>query len=408
MKCRHCEQTLTVPFLDLRSAPPSNAYLTAASLQQAESWYPLKIMLCEHCWLVQTIDYNGCEELFNSDYAYFSSYSSTWLNHAQHYVKNMQTFLNLDSSSMVVEVAANDGYLLQYVQEKSIPCYGIEPTQSTAHAAKAKGLEILEEFFGVNLAKTLLQQGRQADLMVANNVLAHVPDINDFVSGFAVLLKANGVATFEFPHVLKMVEGCQFDTAYHEHYSYLSLTAVQRIFEANGLSVFKVESLDTHGGSLRVFAQRLSTGNYPIEASVQSVLDIEKQAGLTTLDFYTSFQSKVAKVKYDLVKYLIECKEKNIKVAAYGAAAKGNTLLNFAGVHEDLIAYVVDRNPEKQGKYLPGSHIPIVSEQFLIEHRPDLVLILAWNLKEEIAEQLSYVKDWKGEFIVAIPTLEIL
>lgn len=407
MKCRHCDQILTIPFLDLRSAPPSNAYLTLISLEQPEIWYPLKIMVCGQCWLVQTIDYNNCEELFNSDYAYFSSYSSTWLVHAQNYVNYMQSFMNLDANSMVVEVAANDGYLLQYVQKKSIPCCGIEPTKSTANAARAKGIEVLEDFFGVDFAKKMLQQGRQADLMVANNVLAHVPDINDFVSGFTLLLKANGVATFEFPHILKMVEGCQFDTAYHEHYSYLSLIAIKRIFEKNGLSVFKVESLETHGGSLRVFAQPLSTGNYPIEDSVQSILDLEARSGLTTLDFYTNFQSKVAKVKYDLVKYLIECKEKNIKVAAYGAAAKGNTLLNFAGIHNDLITYVVDKNPEKQGKYLPGSHIPIVGEQLLRENRPDIILILPWNLREEIVDQLSYIREWGGQFMTAIPQLEI-
>lgn len=407
MKCRHCDQLLTVPFLDLRSAPPSNAYLTSTSLAQPETWYPLKIMFCQQCWLVQTIDYTGCEELFNSDYAYFSSYSSTWLEHAQHYVNTMHAFLNLDQKSMVVEVAANDGYLLQYMQQKAIPCYGIEPTQSTAKAARAKGIEIFEEFFGVNFAQQLVLQGRQADLMIANNVLAHVPDINDFVAGFTILLKPEGVATFEFPHVLKMVQGAQFDTAYHEHYSYLSLTAVAHIFKNNGLTVFKVEELNTHGGSLRVFAQPTATGKQKIDSSVEALLSLEQQAGLLSAEFYSAFQAKVAKIKYELVALLLDCKAKNIKVAAYGAAAKGNTLLNYSGIHADLIAYVVDKNPEKQGKYLPGSHIPIMSEQYLKDDRPDLVLILPWNLKEEIISQLVYIQKWGGKFITAIPQLKI-
>lgn len=405
MKCRHCNQLLVLPFLDLRSAPPSNAYLTSTSLDQPEVWYPLKIMVCHQCWLVQTIDYNGCEELFNPDYAYFSSYSTTWLEHAQNYVQKMESFLSLDTNSLVVEVAANDGYLLQYVKEKAIPCYGIEPTQSTAKAAKSKGIEIFEEFFGENFAKSLVLQGNQADLIIANNVLAHVPDINDFVTGFSILLKPQGVATFEFPHLLRMVQGCQFDTAYHEHYSYLSLTAVQRIFLANGLTVFKVEELSTHGGSLRVFAQRNETGKYTIDSSVDQLLNLEKQVGLLQENFYLGFQGKVAKIKYELLSFLLECKSKNIKVVAYGAAAKGNTLLNFSGIHTDLIAYVVDKNPEKQGKYLPGSHIPIVSENNLIEDCPDLVLILPWNLREEIINQLAYIRGWGGKFLTAVPKL---
>jgi len=407
VKCRHCASALRLPFLDLGSAPPSNAYLSQAALQGPETWYPLRLLVCETCWLVQTEDHAGREQLFSEDYAYFSSFSSSWLAHARAYVQAMQARLGLSAASCVVEVAANDGYLLQYVQQAGVPCYGIEPTTSTAVAARAKGIQIVERFFGVALAHELVAQGRQADLMAANNVLAHVPDINDFVAGFAILLKEQGVATFEFPHLLRMVQECQFDTAYHEHYSYLSLTAVQRIFAANGLQVFDVEELPTHGGSLRVYAQRSDAGRRPVTAAVAALLAREQAAGMTAPGFYAGFQHEAERVKHALLEFLLQAKREGLKVGAYGAAAKGNTLLNFAGVRPDLLPYVVDLNPAKQGKYMPGSRIPIVDEDHLRQHRPDRVLILPWNLRTEIGTQLAYVGDWGGRFLVAIPSVEL-
>lgn len=407
MKCRHCAQDLRLPFLDLGSAPPSNAYLSEAALHGPETWYPLRLLVCEACWLVQTEDHAGREQLFDADYAYFSSYSSSWLAHARTYVQAMRERLGLSAQSCVVEVAANDGYLLQYVREAGVPCYGIEPTASTAAAARAKGIEIVERFFGVALARELAAAGRQADLTAANNVLAHVPDINDFVGGFAVLLKAQGVATFEFPHLLRMVQECQFDTAYHEHYSYLSLTAVQRIFAANGLQVFDVEELPTHGGSLRVYAQRSDVGRRAVTPAVAALLAREQAAGMTTPAFYAGFQQEAERIKRELLEFLLQAKREGLKVGAYGAAAKGNTLMNFAGVRPDLLPYVVDLNPAKQGKYMPGSRIPIVSEDHLRRDRPDRVLILPWNLRTEITAQLAYIRAWGGRFVTAVPRLSI-
>lgn len=412
MKCRHCGQPLHLPFLDLGSAPPSNAYLSEAALRGPETWFPLRVLVCAHCWLVQTEDHAGREALFTHDYAYFSSFSSSWLAHAKAYVQAMQQRLGLGADSCVVEVASNDGYLLQYVQQAGIPCYGIEPTASTAKAARALGLTVIERFFGVALANELAQEGRQADLIAANNVLAHVPDINDFVAGFARLLKPHGVATFEFPHLLRMVQGCQFDTAYHEHYSYLSLTAVQRIFAANGLVVVDVEELPTHGGSLRVMAARADAAAHPQATSdgaarVAQLLTTEAAAGMLGEGFYSDFQSQSRRIKHELLSFLLQCHAEGLTVGAYGAAAKGNTLLNFAGVRPDLLPYVVDKNPAKQGQYLPGSRIPIVDEAHLRAHRPDRVLILPWNLRSEVAAQLDYVRGWGGQFAVAVPQLEV-
>ena len=408
MKCRHCTQALHLSFLDLGSAPPSNAYLTTASVHAPEVWYPLRLLACQNCWLVQTEDHAGRDALFTDDYAYFSSFSSSWLAHAKNYVDAMQLRFGLGTHSQVVEVASNDGYLLQHVQAAGVPCYGIEPTASTAAAAKAKGIDVVERFFGIELAEQLARSGKQADLMVANNVLAHVPDINDFVAGFTHLLKPQGIATFEFPHLLRMVEGCQFDTAYHEHYSYLSLSAVQRIFAANGLAMFDVQELPTHGGSLRVFAQRQNSGARVIEPAVAAGLDAERKAGLLERHFYSQFQLKPLCIVRELLLFLISQVSAGRRVAAYGAAAKGNTLLNFAGVRPHLLPYVVDKNPAKQGKYLPGSRIPVVDEAHLRSDRPDFVLILPWNLKDEVMEQLAYVRDWGGRFVTAVPYLEWL
>lgn len=406
MNCRHCSASLRNPFLDLGAAPPSNAYLQRDQLNAPETWYPLRLMVCDACWLVQTEDYAGREALFTQDYAYFSSFSDSWLRHSQDYVAQMIARFGLTADSMVVEVAANDGYLLQYVARAGIPNYGIEPTASTAKAARAKGIDIVERFFGVELGRDLAQAGRSADLIAANNVLAHVPDINDFVRGFAALLKPAGVATFEFPHLLRMVSENQFDTAYHEHYSYLSLTAVERIFTANGLQVFDVEEIPTHGGSLRVFAQR-ANAKRPVSAKVAELLAREEGAGIRTKGFYAGFQEQAERVKLDFTTFLIEQRRSGRKVAAYGAAAKGNTLLNFAGIRSDLIAYVVDRNPAKAGNYLPGSRIPIVGEERLKAERPDTLVILPWNLKDEVAAQLADLRNSGMRMAVAVPELTL-
>jgi 2-polyprenyl-3-methyl-5-hydroxy-6-metoxy-1,4-benzoquinol methylase len=407
MNCRHCGAALSLPLMDLGSSPPSNAYLTEAALRATETWYPLRVLVCTRCWLAQTEDHAGRESLFAHDYAYFSSFATSWLAHAERYVTEMASRYGLGSSSMVAEVAANDGYLLQYVGALGIPCYGIEPTASTATAAKAKGIDIVEKFFDVELAMQLAGEARQADLVVANNVLAHVPDINDFVAGFGILLKPDGVATFEFPHLMRLVAENQFDTIYHEHYSYLSLIAVQAIFAANGLTVFDVEELPTHGGSLRVHAARTDGVVRPVANRVNILLQAERRAGVANEDFYTALQARAERAKNDLLAFLIEAKRSGKKVGAYGAAAKGNTLLNFAGVRPDLLPWVVDRNPVKLGKYLPGSRIPIVDEGRISQERPDFILILPWNLREEIEPQLSYVSAWGGKFVRAIPNLVV-
>jgi predicted TPR repeat methyltransferase len=408
MKCRHCEAELSLPLIDLGSAPPSNAYLTEKTLKAPEKWFPLKVLVCEQCWLVQTEDYAGAEELFDADYAYFSSVSTSWLRHAKDYVSEMIERFNLNEKAHVVEVASNDGYLLQYVKAQDIPCLGIEPTAATARAAREKGIEVLEEFFGVALAKRLVSEDKQADLTVANNVLAHVPNVNDFVAGFAALLKPNGVATFEFPHILQMIKHAQFDTIYHEHFSYLSLTAVNQIFDKNGLQIFDVQEIQTHGGSLRVFAKRADHGQNEISNSVSLLLKLEEKVGIKSVDYYNTFQQRADKIKNDLITFLLTAKNENKKVLAYGAAAKGNTLLNYAGIRPDLLSVVVDRNTAKQNKYLPGSRIPIINEKSILIEKPNYVLILPWNLESEVTEQLSYIREWGGKFVVAVPTLNVI
>jgi SAM-dependent methyltransferase len=376
-------------------------------MQSYEKWYPLRVLVCDKCWLVQTEDFVEVTEMFSDDYAYFSSFSTTLLKHSSNYVNYMVDFLNLNTSSSVVEVAANDGYLLQYFKQKKIQCYGIEPTHSTANAARDKGIEIVEEFFGVNKAEELRSARGCVDLMVANNVLAHVPDINDFVRGFSILLKPNGVVTFEFPHLLNLVSNSQFDTIYHEHYSYLSLTSVKTICENNGLCVFKVDTLPTHGESLRVYAQRLDTGNRLAESSVKEFVDIEENAGIKGKNFYESFQIKTNKIKNDFMRFLLQANAEGKIVVGYGAAAKANTLMNFAGVRSDLLSYVVDKNPDKQDKFLPGNRIPIVSEDKLKRTQPDYVVIFPWNLFNEIEEQLNYIRQWGGQFVVVVPQVSI-
>lgn len=408
MKCRHCAAELRLPWLDLGSAPYSNGYLTPESLQAPEPWFPLKVLVCTSCWLVQTEDRVDAEALFTDQYAYFSSFSETWLNHAEAYVDAMSERFRLDRNSHVVEIAANDGYLLQYVQRRGIPCLGIEPTASTAHAARQKGIEILEAFFSSDLGSDLAAEGRAADLITANNVLAHVPDINDFLRGIASLLKPDGVVTFEFPHLLRLVQGSQFDTIYHEHFSYLSLTALKGILESNRLSVFDVTPLPTHGGSLRVFAQRADSKTHQPCPGLAEGLAEEARAGIQQEAFYSAFQAEANRIKHEFLAFALEVRKSGKSLAAYGAAAKGNTFLNFAGVRPDLLPFVVDRNPAKQGKFLPGSRIPILPELALRERRPDYVLLLPWNLKEELVQQLAYIHEWGGRCVTAVPSVEFL
>ena len=407
MKCRHCDANVTLPFVDLGSSPPSNAYLTPAQLQAPESYYPLRVLVCESCWLVQTEDFAGFDDMFSAEYAYFSSFSSTMLAHVKQYSQAMTMRFGLDAKSCVVEVASNDGYLLKNFKSAGIPCYGVEPTASTAKAAREIGIESIEEFFGKKLANRLVTDGRQADLTAANNVLAHVPDINDFVSGFALLLKDQGVATFEFPHLLNLVDKAQFDTIYHEHFSYLSLTAVSTIFKANGLSVFDVEEIATHGGSLRVFAQKTSTGKHPLSPRVAAMMAREEALGMKTAAYYSKTQADAVKIKRDLLRFLLKAQEEGKTVAAYGAAAKGNTLLNYAGVRDDLVKFVIDLNPAKQNKFMPGSRIPMVGVDVLNATAPDYMLILPWNLEKEIKAQLAAKHKVTWQYVIAVPELQI-
>lgn len=405
MKCRHCEQPLPAPFLDLGTAPPSNAYLRAEQLDQPELWFPLRLHVCEDCWLVQTADFAGREELFTPDYAYFSSTSVSWLEHARAYSEQVCARFALGTESKVVEIAANDGYLLQYFRERGVPCYGVEPTSSTANAARARGIEIVESFFGISLACKLRTERGPADLIIANNVLAHVPDINDFVAGFSKLLAPHGVATFEFPHVLRLVQGHQFDTVYHEHYSYLSLGTVQTIFRMQGLHVFDVDELSTHGGSLRVYAQRSETPQHYERPTVNQLLMLERQAGCFSGAFYARLQQSALSIKSKLLDFLLQAQTKKLKVAAFGAAAKGNTLLNYCGVRSDLVQAVYDTATAKQGRFLPGSRIPIFSPELIPDHRPDVMLILPWNLHKELRTQLSFLRDWGARLVVAVPAI---
>lgn len=408
MKCRFCGEAAETEFADLVNSPPSNSYLTSAQLNEPEVFYPLRVVVCDRCLLVQIDEYKKSSDIFNSDYAYFSSYSTSWLEHAKKYAGMMTKRFGLSGNSQVVEIASNDGYLLQYFKEKQIPVLGVEPTANTAAVAQQKGIETVVEFFGKDLANKLRKSGRSADLIAGNNVLAHVPDINDFVGGLKILLKDEGVITMEFPHLLQLVQNNQFDTIYHEHFSYLSLGTVKKIFEASGLEIFDVEELVTHGGSLRIFAKHAGGDGHKTEKNVESILHKEKQAGMQQLSFYTDFQKKIAAVKYDLLEFLLEQKRKGKVIAAYGAAAKGNTLLNYCGVKKDLISFVADANPAKQNKFMPASHIPIFTEQKIKEVKPDYILILPWNLKEEIVKQLSYVREWGCRFAVPIPSLQLL
>jgi SAM-dependent methyltransferase len=407
MKCRHCSIGVSKVLVDLGTAPPSNAYLTKLALRRPEKYFPLRVLVCEGCWLVQAEAYSRAAELFNEEYAYFSSFSSEWLEHSKRYVDQIVERLTLNDLSVVAEVAANDGYLLQFIRAEGISCYGIEPTASTANVARQRGIEIIQDFFTLALAEELCGKGRTVDLLVANNVLAHVPDINDFSRACSTLLKPQGVLTCEFPHLLNLISQRQFDTIYHEHFSYLSFGTVLKIFSENDLNVFDVEKLGTHGGSLRVYAQSAQTGIHAISHRVEQLVGEEKLVGMTDIEFYLGFQENAEKVKNDFLKFLIEKKEEGKIVVGYGAAAKGNTLLNFAGVKSDLIKYVVDRSPYKQDKFMPGSRIPIVSEDHLTLDEPDYVVIFPWNLSSEIADQLGYLSSNGTQFVTAVPYLRV-
>lgn len=406
MKCRHCDTSLAHTFLDLGFAPPSNAYLSSEDLARPEKYYPLKVKVCDQCWLVQTEDYAQADELFSAEYAYFSSTSTGWLAHAARYAEKMTEQLKLTQSSLVIEVASNDGYLLKNFVAAGIPCLGIEPTASTAAAAEKLGIPVMREFFGEQLGKQLAAQGQQADLIAGNNVYAHVPDINDFTRGLKAALKPGGTITLEFPHVMRLLEHTQFDTVYHEHFSYLSLYTVARIFMAAGLRVCDVEELPTHGGSLRVYGchteEPRETGS-----AVSLLLAEEARHGLQTLTTYRHFQAKADQVKDDLLAFLIEQKRAGKTVAAYGAAAKGNTLLNYAGVKPDLLPFVCDAAAAKQGKFMPGSHIPILAPTALDKQRPDYLLILPWNIAEEVKQQNVRLADLGTKFVTAVPQLAI-
>jgi 2-polyprenyl-3-methyl-5-hydroxy-6-metoxy-1,4-benzoquinol methylase len=408
MICRSCKRDLSLKFIDLGYSPISNAYLNNKKDLENEVKYPLRVLFCNICWLVQTDDKVEIQKIFNKDYAYFSSYSSSWLKHASDYADKVESRFMLNKNSQVIEVASNDGYLLQHFKKKKIPCLGIEPTKSTAKVAKKKGIDVMVEFFTTKLANKIISKNIFADLIIANNVLAHVPDINDFVKSFSLILKPKGVVTFEFPHLLNLIQKNQFDTIYHEHYSYLSLIAVNNIIKKFKLEVFDIDEIQTHGGSLRLYIQNSNTGIYKIESSVKKIVQKEKEFGIQKEETYFNFENNVFKIKKELSAFLEKIKKDNKKIIAYGAAAKGNTLLNYIGLKDDLIKYVVDTNIHKQGKYLPGTGISIVNLDLIKEEKPDYIFILPWNLETEIIKNLTYVREWNCKFIIAIPELKII
>jgi hypothetical protein len=407
MNCRHCHAQLQHVFLDLGHAPPSNAYLSESQLRAPETTFPLKVFVCDACWLVQTEDYTAADELFSSDYAYFSSTSQGWLKHARAYCDKITETLHLTRDSFVIEVASNDGYLLKNFVAAGIPCLGIEPTASTAAAAEKIGVPVLRDFFGAATATKLAHGGQQADLICGNNVYAHVPDINDFTAGLRMALKPGGTINLEFPHLKNMIAYNQFDTAYHEHFSYLSLTAVARIFEKAALRVLDIEELPTHGGSLRIYGCHQDDPRQT-RAAVTAMLAEEKAFGLQDVSLYQKFQQKADKVKNDFLAFLIEQKRAGKSVAAYGAAAKGNTLMNYAGLKRDLIGFICDAAASKQNKFMPGSHIPILHPAELAKRKPDWVVILPWNIAAEVMQQHEQIKSRGGRFVIAVPELKVL
>ncbi len=404
--CRFCGSVLEHTFLDLGTSPFSNSYVKAECLGEMEPFFPLYAFVCSRCFLVQLKDCSSPERIF-SDYAYFSSYSDIWLQHARVYTEMIRNRMKLDECSLVVEVASNDGYLLQNFLKNGIPVLGIEPAENVAKVAMEKGIPTRVSFFGERFAQTLLREGMQADLLIGNNVLAHVPNLNDFVRGLKILLKPQGIITMEFPHVMRLIEENQFDTIYHEHFSYFSFWTVEQVFRKHGLVLFDVEELPTHGGSLRIYARHESDHSKPVESRVTALKDLEEKAGLKTLEYYLAFAEKVHHTKRQLLSFLIETKEKGKTIAGYGAPAKGNTLLNYCGIRTDFIEYTVDRSPHKQGLFLPGTHIPIVEPEAIRKTKPDYLLILPWNLKDEIMQQMACIREWGGAFVVPIPKVMV-
>ena len=407
MNCRHCFTKLKHTFLDLGFAPPSNAYLNLKNLNSPELYFPLKIKVCNKCWLVQTEDYTDAKKLFTNEYAYFSSISSSWLSHAKNYANKIINEHKLNNKSYVIEIASNDGYLLKNFIEANIPCLGIEPTKNTATVAENLGIPVVKKFFDETLGKKLARDKKKADLIIANNVYAHVPDINNFTRGLKAALKPNGIITLEFPHLMNLIEQTQFDTIYHEHFSYLSLYTVNRIFKVNGLRIWRVEKLKTHGGSLRVYGCHQNNKRIT-QRSVKNFLNEEFDKGVKKLKTYLNFNIRVDKIKYDLLSFLIKKKRSGKNVVAYGAAAKGNTLINYAGITTDLISSVYDSAKSKQGKFMPGSHIPILSSEDIHKARPDYVLILPWNIADEIKTQNISLSRTGTKFVTAVPKLKIL
>lgn len=408
MNCRFCKEPLYNKFVELVNSPLSNSFLSFEQLNEPEAYYPLTIYACSKCHLVQVDEYKKAEDIFNSEYVYFSSYSKSWVQHAKQYVESMIRRFGYNGNSYVIEIASNDGYLLQHFKDAGVPVLGIEPTKNTANVAILKGVPTITEYFTSKFAAKLKQQRAKGDLLIGNNVLAHVPDIDDFVEGLKLALRKSGVVTMEFPHLLRLVEDCQFDTIYHEHYSYLSFTTVQKVFEAHDLELFDVAEMPTHGGSLRIFAKHTKDTSKKISPNVQAMLDKEHAAGITTNEYYRNFQPRVDHIRNEFLRFLLDCKRDGKKVIGYGAAAKGNTLINYAGIKgNDLIQFVVDAAPSKKGKYLPGSHIPVYDEQRLRDYKPDYIIILPWNLKEEIMEQLAYANDWGAKFVVFIPKVQV-
>ena len=406
-RCRHCDHVLEHSMIDLGMSPLCEDFLRAEELNAMERFYPLHVFVCDRCWLVQAADFSSNEEIFDEDYGYFSSYSTSWLAHARRYVDEMVERLSLDEESFVVEVASNDGYLLRNFVERGIPCLGVEPAAGVAAAARTLGIETRVTFFTTTLATELAAAGRRADLVIGNNVLAHTPYVNDFVKGVSVLLAPGGTATFEFPHVLRLLEEVQFDTIYHEHYSYYSLYTVRRMFESVGLRVVDVQELPTAGGSLRIFVEHAAAGTEP-SAAVAALLEREERGGLRDIATYLDFGERAAQVKNELLKLLIELKEAGRTVGGYGAPGKGNTLLNYCGIKPDLLPWTCDRSEHKHGRYCPGSRIPIHPPSYIDRMKPDYVLILPWNLREEIVGQLAHVREWGGKFIVPIPTATVI
>ncbi len=409
MKCRHCNTELEHVFVDLVNCPPSNSMLKLGQLNEPETFYPLKIYTCHNCWLTQVDEMKRASEIFDKEYTYFSSFSKSWLDHSRQYVDMMVERFGFDKDSKIIEIASNDGYLLQYFKEKEIPVLGVDPAANTAEVAQSNGIDTIVDFFGSDFAEhELVEKDIKGDLILGNNVLAHVPDCNDLVKGMKIALKEKGIITMEFPHLYRLVEECQFDTIYHEHFSYFSFTTVRQIFDNQGLEVFDVEELPTHGGSLRIFAKHKYDTSKEVSQNVFNLLEKEEKAGMRTIEYYKNFQTRVDEIKYAVWEFLITAKKEGKKVIGYGAAAKGNTLLNYCGVKgDDLIQFVVDASPHKQDKFLPASHIYVKGLESIGEYQPDYVIILPWNLKKEIATQLDYIRDWNGRFVTFIPELNV-